>query len=370
MFRVITGSRHSQKLKNEDGAVTILFTVIVLMGVLTGLFALVVDGGRLLLERRVVQNVADASALYLGQNCALGQNCTTNNPITYAQNNSPDLNTATSAKCGSSPLPGCGPLSGSTYDCKTTPAATSQFVRIRASTQTIDGGTALSPAFAGMFGDGNVADGTWTMQACSQVIWGKSIQANVTLPLAMSVCSYSTPTSVDGGANKLIPQFAAANLNCTAAAGTTSLDGIALSGTDTGLAVVAIPNMDATCVSGTRLNVGDTLSYVLPANMSTVCSGLLNRLKAAIGQQSYIPVFSTSSVSGSTRNMQVVSFVRFKLMSFKYGGVLYGLPTFTSSACANLCVVGQFTKGVTPIGKVTTSSSVPALGAMAVELIP
>ncbi len=374
MFRVITGLRHSPKIKSEDGAVTILFTVIVLIGVLTGLFALVVDGGRLLLERRVVQNVADASALYLGQNCALGQNCTTNNPITYAQNNSPDLNTATSAKCGSAPLPGCGPLSGSTYDCKTTPAAPSQFVRVRATTQNLDGGTALAPAFAGMFGDGNVADGTWTMQACSQVIWGKSERANVTLPLAISVCSYSTPPNVDGVAFSVISQYSPANVSCSAKTGTgatiSSLDGLPLTGTDAGIAVVAIPNMDATCAAGTRVNVGDVVDYVAPANISTVCTGLLNRLNAAIGKQSYIPVFSNPYLSGTTRKMQVVSFARIKINGFKFAGTPYGKAFTTTLPCANLCVVGQFTKGVAPIGKVTTSSSVPALGAMAVELIP
>ena len=367
MFRVITKLRRQTHLNSDDGAVTILFTVIVLMGVMAGLFALVVDGGQLMLERRVVQNVADASALYLGQNCALGQNCSTNDPITYAQNNSPDLNTAISEKCGSSPLPGCGPLSSNAKDCQSTPTGSSQFVRVRAETQTINGGTALAPAFAGIFGDGNVSDGSWTMRACSQVKWGKSAQANVTLPLAMSVCNYATPTNSVGGTNKLIPQFTPANVACT---GTSSLDGLPLTGTDAGLAVVAIPNMDSSCTTGARLNVGDTINYVAPANMSNLCAGFLNRLKAAIGQQTYIPVFTTTSVAGATRKMQVVSFVRFKVMSLKYGGVLYGSPTFTSTACANLCIVGQFTKGVAPIGKISTSSTVPSLGAMAVELIP
>jgi hypothetical protein len=297
----------------------------------------------------------------------LGQNCATNDPITYAQNNSPDLATAISEKCGSSPLPGCGPLSGNSKDCQTNPAPTSQFVRVRAETETISGGTALAPAFAGIFGDGNVSDGSWTMRACSQVTWGKSTQANVTLPLAISVCNYATPTGTTGGTNKLIPQYSPANVSCS---GSSSLDGLPLTGTDAGLAVVAIPNMDSTCTTGTRVNVGDVVDYVVPGSMSTVCAGLVTRLKAAIGQQSYIPVFSTSYVAGGTRKMQVVSFVRFKIMSLKYGGVLSGTPTFTSSACANLCIVGQFTKGVTPIGKISTSSSVPALGTMAVELIP
>lgn len=362
------GARQNLNLKKEDGAVTILFTIIVLMGIMSGLLALVVDGGQLMLERRVVQNVADASSLYLGQNCALGQYCATNNPITYAQNNSPDLASSITSKCGSAPLPGCGPLSGNSKDCQTSPAATTQFVRVRAETQTINGGTALAPAFAGLFGDGNVSDGSWTVQACSQVMWGTSSQVNVTLPLAISVCNYATPTGTAGGTNKNIPQFSPANTPCT---GISSLDSQLLTGTDAGLAVVAIPNMDSTCTTGTRVNVGDVVTYVLPSAMSTVCANLLNRLKSAIGQQSYIPVFSTSYVAGGVRKMQVVSFVRFRLISLKYGGVITGTPGPTNTtACTNLCIVGQFTKGVTPIGKVSTSSSVPALGAMAVELIP
>jgi Flp pilus assembly protein TadG len=367
MFPVVTKLRLPKTLNADEGAVTILFTVIVLMGIMGGLFALVVDGGQLMLERRIVQNAADASALYLGQNCALGLNCAINDPTIFAQNNSPDLNTAISEKCGSSPLAGCGPINGNSKDCQTTPSAaqlpTSGFVRVRSRTLTSTGGTALAPAFAGMFGAGNASDGSWTMKACSQAIWGKTVKAKVILPLAISACSYATP----GASNKIIPQFTPASATCT---GISSLDGLTLTGKDAGLSVVAIPNMDSTCDSGTIVNVGDSLNYVAPASMSTLCSGLLNRLKLAINQQVYLPVFSTSTLSGVTRKFQVISFVRIKLVSFKYGGVLYGSPTFTSTACANLCIVGQFTKGVVPLGNVSTSSSVPALGAMAVNLIP
>ena len=376
MFRILNNEPKAQNFKSESGVITILFAIIVLMGVMVGVFALVVDGGQLMLERRVVQNVSDASALYLAQKCALNENCASNDATYYAQNNSPDLNTTISVICGSAPLPSCSPVSGDPKDCQSTPTGGSQFVRVRAQTQTVDGGSAILPAFAGILGGADVTDGTWTMRACSQVLWGKSDQVNVTLPLSISVCSYKTPTnSVNQELNQVdIQQFSPTNQQCS---GTSSLDGIPLTGTDNGLAVVNIPGMDTACKQGTRVSVGDEVEYIEPGNngelLAPVCSGLYARLSEAIGEQIYIPVFRDTSVADRKRKMTVISFARFEISGVKYGGVVAprGSDVKTSSSsCSSLCIRGKFIRGVTPVGTISTDTSIPALGAMAVELIP
>jgi Flp pilus assembly protein TadG len=324
MFRILKNQQFTRSLLDETGATTTVFSIIVLIGVMAGTFALVVDGGQLFLERRVVQNVADASTLYLAQSCAMGQNCATNNPSSYAQNNSPDLNSEITEICGQSPLPGCTPLAVTRRDCLTVPAANSNFVRVRSQTRTIDGGSALSPAFAGLFGDGNQVDGTWTLRACSQAIWGSPSRITVTLPLAISICSFVLPTSSSTGETSLIKSYSPSNTACTARM---DLNGTIISGTNTGIAPTVVPGMDPTCTTGAYLSTGDLVNYVIPSQVSNLCSGVVAKLDAlllASAPARYKPVFNESLVSEGNRTFKVLSFVRFKLMGFSYGGTVKG----------------------------------------------
>lgn len=372
MFRIIK-SRQLKNLRSDDtGATTIIFSIVVLIGIMVGIFALVVDGGRLFLERRVVQNVADASTLYLAQTCAMGQNCTTNDPIAYAQNNSPDLNSEITEICGKSPLPACTPLDATRRDCVTAPQANSNFVRVRSQTRTIDGGTALAPAFAGLFGDGNPNDGTWTLHGCSQAIWGAPSRMTVTLPLAISICSFVLPTSSSTGTPTLIKSYSTSNTVCTSK---TDLNGATITGTNTGIAPIEVPGMDPTCTTGASLNVQELVVYAIPSRVTNLCSGIVAKLDAlllASAPPSYIPVFNESFLSNGEREFKVLSFVRFKLTGFSYGGAVKGSTSAKTalSGCTNLCVVGQFLKGVAPSGNVTENSNVPSLGTFAVKLIP
>ena len=372
MFRIIKRRQLTRSLFDETGATTAVFSIVVLIGVMAGTFALVVDGGQLFLERRVVQNVADASTLYLAQTCAMGQNCATNNPSAYAQNNSPDLNSEITEICGKTPLPGCAPLDATRRDCLSVPAANSNFVRVRSQTRTIDGGTALSPAFGGLFGDGNPDDGTWTLHGCSQAIWGAPSRLTVTLPLAISICSYVLPTSSSTGNPTLIKSYSTANEVCTSK---TDLNGAIISGTNTGLAPIVVPGMDPTCTTGAYLNTGELVNYAIPSRVSNLCSGIVAKFDALVlasAPASYIPVFNESFLSNGDRKFKVLSFVRFKLTGFSYGGAVKGTSSsqIALKGCTNLCVVGQFLKGVAPSGNISEGSGVPSLGAFAVKLIP
>ena len=59
-------------LRDDRGAVSILVALLISAGVIVGLLAMVIDGGRLYTERRLVQNGADAAALAVARACALG----------------------------------------------------------------------------------------------------------------------------------------------------------------------------------------------------------------------------------------------------------------------------------------------------------
>jgi Flp pilus assembly protein TadG len=372
MRRILKRLQLKKLLVDDTGATTAVFAIVVLIGIMSGTLALVVDSGQLFLERRVVQNVADASTLYIAQNCAMGNNCASNNPIAYAQNNSPDLNTEITEICGKSPLPGCTPLEIARRDCLTEPAVNSNFVRVRSQTLTVDGGSALLPAFAGLFGDGNSADGSWTLRGCSQAIWGAPSRVTVTLPIAISICSVVLPTSSSTGTSNLIKSFSPANEACTSK---TDLNGTVITGNKTGLAPLVLADMDATCTTGVKLSTGDLIDYAIPSRVTNLCSGIVAKLDSLIlssAAPSYVPVFNESEVQNGDRKFEVLSFVRLKITGFSYGGATKGTTSAKAALarCTDLCIVGQFLKGVPPTGNISDNSNDPSLGVFAVKLIP
>jgi len=59
-----------RRLRNDDGSIAIIVAIV--MVVLLGMATLVVDVGRLYVERRQLQNGADAAALAVAVDCAHG----------------------------------------------------------------------------------------------------------------------------------------------------------------------------------------------------------------------------------------------------------------------------------------------------------
>ena len=364
MHRIVKWlTKSSTKNSSERGAVTTIFAVVVLMGVLSGLFALVVDGGRIILERRVLQNSADAAAYYVAQQCVINISiCSGSNPELTADNNSPDGFSAISEICGSSLFGACAPLSTNVLDCKSTMVNENNYVRIRTSTET-PSGTSLTPIFSSLFGAGETS-----LTGCAQAKWAPSSRAQVKLPIAISTCDFKG----FGSGNERIGPFTGTQAACT---GSRTLDGAVNSGDYAGVTPIQVSNPD--CVLGSRVSVGDSFNLVAPASMDSLCGGLLSRLQQARqgGEFNYIPVYSTSNVVGTSRQVTVVSFVRFKIVAFKYGSTVSrnsGVNVTFPPNCTNssLCLFVQFTKGVAPTGKIEVNTSVPSLGVQAVELVP
>ena len=61
---------------HDEGAVTMIVAVVLAGGVLLGMAALTVDVGLIHAERRELQNGADAGALAVAQQCAVGPGAT------------------------------------------------------------------------------------------------------------------------------------------------------------------------------------------------------------------------------------------------------------------------------------------------------
>ncbi|MEI6404789.1 MAG: Tad domain-containing protein [Actinomycetes bacterium] len=375
MHRILsrTRTRPATSCTDDSGAVTLIFVIVVLMGIMAGLFALVVDGGQLLLERRVVQNAADATLLSVAQSCAIGVGCTTS-PVAYAQNNSPDLATSVDEVCGTSPLLACAPSTGQRGDCQTTMSAGTKYARVRTSTLTNAQGTALAPAFARMFGDGNVTDGSWTLHACSQAKFGRTTQAEVLMPFAISVCNFTGLTTATY--RTVFNETTGATTACSSG---TPAEGSVVTANYKGLVLVSLPTSDVTCTTPVHIGVGTVLTQFTPtsaASVSNLCGGAFStRLRSLIASGTnypyiYVPVYSTTTVTGGVRTFTVASFARIAILGYKLNAAAVVGTTFTSTTCTYLCVAAQFAKGVTPIGKIDTSATVPAFGVQAVELVP
>ncbi|MEY4899682.1 MAG: hypothetical protein RI895_104 [Actinomycetota bacterium] len=405
MLRFLKRRQFARSISDEAGATTAIFAIVVLVGVMAGTFALVVDAGQLFLERRVVQNVADASAGYLTQSCATGGICAPTIPSSYTENNSPDSNTEIIEICGTPEgFDPCTDLVGDIRDCltPTTALADSNFVRVRSQTLTISNKSALSPTFARLFGASS-DDGNWTIRGCSQGIWGGPSSMKVTTPLAISICNWEPPTSSSVGTPKVVLPW---SLSASGPCSIVDLNGKLFSkaGTHKGVAPVSIPGMDLNCIEGTTLSVGEKIIYANGASApKLLCDGIGRKLKSLItaAEPIYIPIYGASENVNGNLELTVISFVRFKLTAytvnpplstgckssnncdvnwdsenpiFDPADPLYGGTTWVDADAAcngkDLCVAGEFLEGTPPSGNISGGSDAPSLGPLAFNLIP
>jgi len=197
---------------SDDGAVAILVAMIFGLGVMLGCAALVVDVGALDLERRQVQNGADAASLALAQQCALKRICDTSTAgqlTDLAGQNAQDGVTDLAAPpCGSvavTTLPTCVPgvLSPPPLsDCLPVPTlpATAKYVEVRAQTRQSSGSTPsiLPPVFAQAILPDSTYRGS-TVQSCSRTAWGPASMKSAAVPIAISMCAWEADTGGTAG---------------------------------------------------------------------------------------------------------------------------------------------------------------------------
>ncbi|MHA7208942.1 pilus assembly protein TadG-related protein [Arthrobacter sp. MDT1-65] len=149
---------------DEDGAIAVM--VALLMVVLLGVTALVVDLGMVYAERAQLQNGADAAALAIAQDCSLG-NCGT--PATTARElANQNSNDGASAAA---------------------PVLTGNSVTVRTSTLTKDGGAAVRHVFAPILGIDSTA-----VTAVAKASWGSPSKATV-FPFTAPRCMFDAAPS-------------------------------------------------------------------------------------------------------------------------------------------------------------------------------
>jgi hypothetical protein len=175
--------------RRDDGAV--LVWVALMLVVLLGVGALVIDIGRLYVERRQLQNGADAAALAVAQDCAEGPDCGDDAATAqqYANLNANDNRSAVEpgTPCGNGP--GLTP-------CTPTPSGidgATGWVRVGTSTLTSTGDDEVSfllaPIISALTGK--------KVRASATAAWGP-LGAAATLPFTFSECEFNNLGDANG----------------------------------------------------------------------------------------------------------------------------------------------------------------------------
>src|SRR6478609_6709656 len=141
--------RSDSSRRREHGAVVTVVAVLLAGGVLLGFLALSLDVGQILVEKRQLQNSADAAAVSLAQSCAKN-NCVAgaDSLANLVDNNANDKVSGLQSQCATnmpgSTLPPCGTATGTWADCSPLPPALAAmtglpYVEVRTQTQTANG---------------------------------------------------------------------------------------------------------------------------------------------------------------------------------------------------------------------------------------
>jgi hypothetical protein len=179
---------------NQDGAVAIVIVLLFTSLVVIGMLALVIDSGGQYQERRVLQNVADATALAIGQDCAEGNKlgyCVSSPVVSHPANvfvtrNSDDNKSTLVRVCGrGNNLAECPTNAEKLLSCRAIDSG--NYLRVEVKTLTVENRGITKNFFGQLLNAGQ--DGI-EIRACAQVRFGAAVAAPVVFPLILSICGY------------------------------------------------------------------------------------------------------------------------------------------------------------------------------------
>lgn len=216
MADVTTPQQPSSREDREGGAVASIVAVLAAGGVLLGALAISVDVGRVMLERRELQNAADAGALAAAQACARNQDDCSESELRDGVDEIVNLNALDFEAAGTDPeseavgghevLRICGPLMGDPCptegsltdltECLPLPEGiSSNYIEVHTRTRSTErDSSVISNPFGGAIGgEFGAAAG-----ACARAALGKPGSTGTTLPLAVRDCNWAQATREGG----------------------------------------------------------------------------------------------------------------------------------------------------------------------------
>jgi hypothetical protein len=184
--------------RSDHGGVAVLVAVVLGLGSLLGIGALVIDVGRVYVEREELQTGADAAGLAVAKNCTVSPGSCASAAVStaksYADRNSKDGVSRVAVICGTGRgLATCPAQSTGRSACISSAPASVPYVEVRTSTELPDGSTLLPPAFARALADNSGYQGTG-VSACARYAWGP-LQATPVVAIGVSTCEWNKVTS-------------------------------------------------------------------------------------------------------------------------------------------------------------------------------
>lgn len=315
----------SQRRGGGDEGVVLVW-VAVMITVLIGVGALVVDAGALYTERRQLQNGADAGALALAQDLAEGNSVGDGYPMAdvYADANANDDASNVDEVCGSGP---------GIAVCSTPPVGADSvtgYVQVTTSTANSSGGDQVSLLFAPLLDAAKVGR---TVEATAVAAWGP-IGGAVTIPVTFSVCEFEA-------------------LGGSLASGTfpSQRDYIYLHDDGPDYRDDCLPSTG----SGLRVPGGFGWLDSVDCETSAVVGGWVtsdtgNNVPCDPSlwknQELLIPIYDETQGSGNNAKYHVAGFAGFRLLGYKLGNKYEWNVTKCPDTTGNSgrCLYGEFTK--------------------------
>jgi Putative Flp pilus-assembly TadE/G-like len=315
--------------ERDRGAV--LVWVALMLIALVGVGALVIDIGALYVEKRQLQNGADAAALAVAQDCA-GGDCGsyTSTAGSYADLNAKDDASAVDEVCGSSPLPSCSAPPD-------VPDGALGYVEVRTSTETEGGGNEIGFLLAPVM---NAITGE-SVDAAAVAAWG-NLGTAYTFPFTFSECIFKVLGGVLDPDN---PQVPSGTVTLYSKSGTgNSGDGEVLPNDQCGAAPsggTAAGNFGwldvetEDCLA--EVTVDGTVGGDTGASVIAQCD------LPPIGATVVVPIYRTVSGTGTNAVYTIAGFAGFTITG-------YDLPGHSTFRCGGpvWCIRGTFTEVVQP----------------------
>lgn len=361
--------------RDDRGAVATVVAILLAGGVLLGFLSLVVDVGRIYVEREELQTGADAAALAVAKACATAATaCRTDDGLldlaqSYADVNSSDGVSKVSGVCGRSAaaLPACGPAAGNLTDCLGGEPPDGPFVEVRLSTRLPNGSLVLPPIFAQTMAGNSGFDGAG-VGACARATWQSPAQTPI-VGLAISRCEWFDLTGGSAGseddpqpADERTISIEPGHATCS---GTTALtDGWHRPGPAVWL------DTDASC------EVHLPLNKVLPGDSGAATGACEDRLRtAAVNHETiYLPVYDARrGGNGGGQSFRILAFAPFLPTGFVLGAGAPGDGPVLASTLnppdppcpvntTERCVSGVFTDPLVPVSTLAGDALVKLIG--------
>ena len=333
--------------RRDDGAVLVM--VALMMTMLLGVGALVIDLGALYVEKRELQNGADAAALAIAQGCA-GGNCGAPNDIAkrYVDLNARDRASGVEQVCGSP-----APLTACSTAAPPGAAGATGWVKVSDVTQTSGGGNQVQFVLAPIM---NPLTGA-TMRSSAVAAWGPLGSAKIA-PVTFSLCEYLAK-----GGTVSPPTFPS---------GVTFIYFHGVGG-------AREPGVGSCTPSPSGQDLPGGFGYVQNINcLSTITAdrwikvstgGLPPRCDPSqwLNKEILIAIHDQTRGTGSNGEYHVVGFVGFLVTAYKFGG--NNSPDFKKcplgSGGSADCIRGEFTRFTTDGGSFGGSN----FGSVAVKMV-